>query len=151
MGLYSFLNYKVLLGLCYSTSPHASCQIYIYMCSIMSMPSQLHDRGVASCMLCYTWHRYTCNCVINLFVQTPTNNPTSPFSMFTCLHIPDHNNYSINYTLSEWLYFMPEIRSFGFGAIWIEMRFIAKNFLLEKSSLKFRHGFNFVVFIHPRK
>ena len=101
MGLYSFLNYKVLLGLCLLKSPQASCQIYMYMCSIMSIRSQLHNR---------VWLHVCCLTldidipVINLFVQTPTNNHTSRFSMFICLHIPDHDNYfvcSINHTLSK--------------------------------------------------
>ena len=152
MGLYSFLNYKVLLGLCYSTSPQASCQIYMYMFSIMSIMSQLHDRvwlhvccltldidiPVIALLICLYKHRQT----ITLHA----------FSMFICLHIPDHDNYfvcSINYTLSEWWYFMPEIKSFGALS---ELKCISLlKTSLEKSSLKFRHGFNFVVFIHPRK
>ena len=41
---------------------------------------------------------------------------TLTFSKFICF--PDHDNYfvcSINHTLSEWLYFMPEIKLFGVG------------------------------------
>ena len=89
--------------------------------------------GVASCMPSYTWHRYTYNRVINLFVQTPTNNHTSP-SPFQCLYVDIYLNYhdnyfvcSINHTLSEWLYSMPEMKSFGVRAILIEMRFVLKN------------------------
>ena len=41
---YILFFYKVLLGLCYSTSPQASCQIYMCMCNIMSIISQLHDQ-----------------------------------------------------------------------------------------------------------
>ena len=42
--------------------------------------------GVALCMLSCTWHGYTCNHAINMFVQTPTNNHTSP-SPFQWLYV----------------------------------------------------------------
>ena len=116
------------------------------MCSIMSLLSQLHDRmwlhvccltldidiPVIALLICLYKHRQT----ITLHA----------FSMFICLHtcIPDHDNYfvcSINHTLSEWLYCMPEIKSFGVGTL-SELKCISllktnqvKNFVMDLISL----------------
>ena len=132
--------------------------LYMYMCSIMSILSQLHDQvwlhvycltldidiPVIGLLICLYKHLQTITLhprLFNIYMFTYTKN------------VPDQDNYfvcSINHILSERLYFMPEIKSVGVEAIWIEMHFIAKT-SLERSSLKFRHGFNFVVLIHPRK
>ena len=91
--------------------------------------------GVASCMLSYTWHiyLYACNCVINLFVQTPTNNHTSP-SPFQCLYVYTYLTTIIllclfNQSYFEWMIvFQARNKAiWSWRSVWIEIHFIAKN------------------------